>query len=473
MRLSRDQMDRDAVAIIARLQREGYLGYLVGGCVRDALLGIAPKDFDIATTATPEELRDVFGRRCRLIGRRFKLAHVRSGPKIFEVATFRGRPESQVADEEGFVVRANTWGSPVEDALSRDFTMNGLFFDPVSEELHDHVGGLEDIAVRRVRTIGDAEQRFREDPVRILRAVKFSGRLGLELDPAIASVAGELSPLIHDCPIARVTEEIFRLLESGHARATMEVAREVGVLEPVLPELAAAVTADEERWAEWLTWLGALDRQVRAHGLLPRESTFVLTVWPVIEAAILEAEAEADEGRGIDWGGLSAELIEEASLRMTVPIRHRQHLRGTANVLRRLTGTARHRRRATLVRSPTLPTALTILRISFTLGRGGLEARARGSSEALDLATIYEHWASTCHRHGITTAPFEARFEDAAGARGGGRSRRSRGGNGRAEASPPSTPAADGEEAPRKKRRRRRRRRGGPRPESAQGESSS
>ncbi len=398
-------LDADAVAVVGRLQDAGYIAYLVGGCVRDALLGREPKDFDIATTARPEDLRSLFGRRCRLIGRRFQLAHVRSGSKIFEVATFRGRPEDQDSDDDsGFVVRANTFGSPEEDALSRDFTMNGLFYDPYARKLHDHVGGLADIRARQIRTIGAAEQRFREDPVRILRAVKFAGRLSLDLDPLLAEVSGALAPLIHDCPVARVTEELFRLLESGYSEATVRVAARLGVLEAALPEAAAAV-ADEASFEAWCAWLRALDRLVLAHGTLPRESTFVLVVWPLVRGDIL---AEP----GCDWGLRALDGIQDAAVRMSIPIRHRQHLRGTANLLRRIVGPTRRRRQAQIGRSPSLPTALTVLRMEFLTGLIDEPPAA------------YESYAADCRALGITPGPFEPRVEETeAGARAAGRER--------------------------------------------------
>lgn len=391
---STHDLDRDAVAIVAHLQDEGYGAYLVGGCVRDLLLGVTPKDFDIATAARPEELKDVFGRRCRLIGRRFKLAHVRSGAKIFEVATFRGRPEDQdIQDDSGFVVRANTYGSPEEDALSRDFTINGLFYDPVAGTLHDHVDGLADVSDRRLRTIGDAAQRFREDPVRLLRAVKFSGRLGLQLDPTIVEVAAEYAPLVHECPVARVTEELFRLVETGHAAPTLQIMSDLGILEPVLPELTACVAP---RWEEWMAWVQQVDRVVRAHGVLPRESTFVLLAWPLLRDEL----AEAPEAGRVDWGKAVAARIQEASVRMTIPIRYRQLLRATANVMRRLLYPTRRRRRGMLVRAPALPVALTLLRIEYVLGTGD--------------RAVYEEWGEALARLGVTNAPFEPRLEDAA-----------------------------------------------------------
>ena len=389
------QLDPDAVHIVSRLQRDGYTAYLVGGCVRDLLLGETPKDFDIATSARPDDIKKVFGRRCRLIGRRFKLAHVRAGSQIFEVATFRGRPEEQdVEDDSGFVVRANVYGDPEEDALSRDFTINGLFYDPIARTIHDHVQGRADVDARLIRTIGDAEKRFREDPVRLLRAVKFAGRLGLRIHDDIVATTETAAELVNDCPAARVTEELMRLTETGHARRTVEVARELGIIPAVVPELAQCMNGDEGRWSDWLDWLGGMDRVVGAHGVLPRESTFTLLTWPLVRPVI---EAQEDVP-GSDWGALALGAVEPAALRLTVPIRHRQCLRATANVLRQMLHPRRRKRRVNLVRSPAFPIALTVLRMEFLLTGAHEEA--------------YEIWARDGRNMAVSAAPIAPRIDE-------------------------------------------------------------
>ncbi|MDP6944811.1 MAG: polynucleotide adenylyltransferase PcnB [Myxococcota bacterium] len=388
-------LDRDAVSIVSRLQRRGYTAFLVGGCVRDLLLGREPKDFDIATSASPEECKEVFGRRCRLIGRRFKLAHIRAGANIYEVATFRGPPEDQeVVDTSGFVVRANTYGTPEQDAISRDFTMNGLFYDPISGTIHDHVGGQDDIGTGTIRTIGDALQRFREDPVRLLRAIKFSARLGMTLHPDIVAVAEETAPLVHDCPVARVTEEFFRILETGHATASIRLMKDLGVLGDLMPEVATIVLADDERWSEAMTWLPQVDRLVRAHGVLPRESTFGLLVWPLVRQA-LQSEEMASHG---DWGAVVADLTYDAVVRMGIPQRHRHLLRAVANLMRRLTRPSRRGRRSGMLRTPALAVTLSLLRIEFLL---------TGEHQPL-----YEEWTGELVTMGLSAAPIEPRLED-------------------------------------------------------------
>lgn len=415
MTISLEYLDADAHRVVERLQREGFTTYLVGGCVRDMLLGRAPKDFDIATEARPEELKEVFGRRCRVIGRRFRLAQVRCGPKLLEVATFRGAPDDQETgdDDSGFVVRANTYGSSEEDARSRDFTMNGLFYDPVAGDVIDFIDGRRDIEQRTLRTIGEPAQRFREDPVRILRAIKFAVRLDFELDDALVAAAAETAELLLNCPTARVSEELFRIAESGYLAQAVPLLDELGVLEALLPEL------DMERAdaIDLEAWLGEVDRLAQAHGTLPRDSVFALGVWPAVWNAI---EA-LDEPAGTDWGDLVDAVVEPIAMRLTVPVRCRQRLRSAASILRRQLHPKRRGGRIprSLARSPSLPVALTILRLQHRLGIDSGE-------EAVPLATAYEIWAEAAIAAGSTTAPFEPRRDDSDESPSGGRRPRRR-----------------------------------------------
>src|SRR5215510_2202260 len=240
MNLARDLIDPDADKVVRRLARRGYKAYLVGGCVRDLLLQRTPKDFDVATSATPNEIKQLF-RNCRIIGRRFRLAHIFFGAKIIETSTFRANPREGVPLEEGeelLIRRDNVFGTAEEDARRRDFTINGLFYDIEAERVTDYVGGLADLEARLVRTIGDPDIRFREDPVRILRAIKFAARLGFELEPEKYSALLLHRVEIAKCAPPRVLEEIYRLLRGGAARRSMELLLETGVLAVLAPELA-------------------------------------------------------------------------------------------------------------------------------------------------------------------------------------------------------------------------------------------
>lgn len=206
--------------------------------MRDLLLGKAPKDFDVATSATPEEVQDVFP-RCRLIGRRFRLAHVRKGGSLIEVATFRGMstPEGDHEMLNGRIVRDNVFGTVEEDAIRRDFTINALFLDPVSGEIRDYVGGYEDLSERRLRLIGDAEIRYREDPVRLLRAARFMAKLGVEPDDATAHGIPQLARLLVEVPPARLFEEVCKLFLTGHGLRSLEALQRFGLSRTLFPGL--------------------------------------------------------------------------------------------------------------------------------------------------------------------------------------------------------------------------------------------
>ena len=221
------------------LQDEGYEAYIVGGSVRDLLLGKVPKDYDVATDATPEEVKTVFP-RCRLIGRRFRLAHVRMGGTLIEVATFRGPQLSEDDDhkhQNGRILRDNVWGSLEEDAVRRDFTINALFLDPISSEITDFVGGYKDLSERKLRLIGDARTRYREDPVRLLRAARFVAKLGVELGEETAAPITEMALLLQDIPPARLFEEVCKLFMTGHAARTWEALQRFQLTRALFPVL--------------------------------------------------------------------------------------------------------------------------------------------------------------------------------------------------------------------------------------------
>jgi poly(A) polymerase len=276
MQIAPDQIDSDAAKVVQRLRRYDHKAYLVGGCVRDLLLGRKPKDFDVVTSATPQEIKRLF-RNCRIIGRRFRLAHVFFGPKVIETSTFRANPrEVEEEESEGgteaesgdlLIRRDNVFGSPEEDARRRDFTINGLFYDLESGQVIDHVSGLADLEARLVRTIGDPDIRLREDPVRILRAVKFAARCELDIEPETYRRMMEHRQEITKCAQARVSEEFYRLLRAGAAKRSIELLVSTGLLEILAPELAAGLEGEPEddesarrRQRLW-AYLEALDRQ--------------------------------------------------------------------------------------------------------------------------------------------------------------------------------------------------------------------
>lgn len=245
--IQRRQVSANALKVVERLQQAGFDAYLVGGCIRDLLLETQPKDFDVATSATPDDVRELF-RNARLIGRRFRLAHVRFGREIIEVATFRGSGDGEggvddadrVVEDGGRVTRDNVFGTEAEDARRRDFTINALMYDPATETIRDHVDGYADVRQRRLRLIGDPVIRYREDPVRLLRAVRFMVKLDLNMEPQTAGPVVSMAPLLNDIPPARLFDEILKLFLSGHAWPTYQAL----VRQALWPELFPSLFSD-------------------------------------------------------------------------------------------------------------------------------------------------------------------------------------------------------------------------------------
>jgi poly(A) polymerase len=276
--LSRRDIDPDALKVLYRLHGAGHVAYLVGGSVRDLLLGRRPKDFDVGTTAHPYQIKKLF-RNCWIIGRRFRLAHVRFGAKVVEVATFRrhvpagteeepplhhreaprdddadraqpapdhlaGPLHRGAAEHERHAHRDDTFGTPEEDAFRRDFTINALFYDIATFSVIDYVGGLEDLRRGVIRCIGDPGVRFAEDPVRMLRAVVFASRLGFAIDPPVVAAITRHKRLITSAAPARLMEEYFKILRSGSAAATFRMMAEVGLLRAATPEVPSPLPAE-------------------------------------------------------------------------------------------------------------------------------------------------------------------------------------------------------------------------------------
>ena len=245
--ISRKNIDKHALKVLYRLHESGFHACLVGGAVRDLLIGIKPKDFDVATDATPEEVNRLF-RNCRLIGRRFRLAHVHFGRQIIEVATYRAShdlTQSGIQDETGRIVRDNVYGGLADDVWRRDFTANALYYDISDFSVIDFVGGYEDIQNQRLCLIGDVETRYREDPVRMLRALRFSAKLDFEIEDESRLPIYSLGHLLADIPAARLYEEVLKLFHSGHAENSFELLLEFDVLQYLFPEAAKSIEQDE------------------------------------------------------------------------------------------------------------------------------------------------------------------------------------------------------------------------------------
>ena len=275
-----------ASEVVKDLQNAGFESYIVGGSVRDLLLGKAPKDFDVATSATPEEVQEVFP-RCRLIGRRFRLAHVRKGGALIEVATFRGPATVDNAQEDhnGRILRDNVFGNVEEDAIRRDFTINAMFLDPVSGDIRDYVGGYEDLANRRLRLIGDPVTRYREDPVRLLRAARFVAKLGVEPDEESAAPIREMASLLKDIPAARLFEEVCKLFLTGHGSRSMEALQRFGLSTILFPTLKKGNAPGKVQMGPLLTKaLQNTDERVRESKPVTPAFLFAAILWqPVRE----------------------------------------------------------------------------------------------------------------------------------------------------------------------------------------------
>ncbi len=267
--ISRKQIDEETLKVLYRLHRNGQLAYLVGGSVRDLLLGRKPKDFDVGTDATPAQVRRLF-RNCFLVGKRFRLAHIRfAGNKLIEVATFRRHPDEEELPndpDEHFHFVQNVFGTPRDDAFRRDFTINALFYNIADFSIIDHVGGLDDLRNKQIRVIGEPLIRFEEDPVRMLRALEFAARLDFALDPAILAAIEQKKELIAAAAPARIREEIMELYRHGVAGPVLKQCRELGML----PHLLAGYPGTDES----IELLAKIDQRTQSG--VPIEEAFAI-----------------------------------------------------------------------------------------------------------------------------------------------------------------------------------------------------
>ncbi len=294
--VSRKDISPNALRVLYRLREAGFQAHLVGGAVRDLLIGVIPKDFDVATDATPEEVKSLF-RNCRLIGRRFRLAHVVFGREIIEVATFRAAGGNDEAGDreihdDGRVLRDNIYGSIEEDAVRRDFTANALYYAIEDFSVRDYVGGFEDVAARVLRLIGDPEARYREDPVRMLRAVRLAAKLRFEIEPATAAPIPALAHLLAEAAPARLFEECLKLFLSGHAVASFEGLEAHGLLAVVFPETAAALRANRSGALRRMLVAGLTrtDQRIAAEEPVSPAFLFALLLWPAYAHALMKLQ---------------------------------------------------------------------------------------------------------------------------------------------------------------------------------------
>jgi len=292
--ISRREIDRNALKVLYRLHGAGFTAYLVGGSVRDLMLGRRPKDFDVGTNARPNEVRRLFG-NSRIIGRRFRLVHVYfHDGSVVEVSTFRRDPaadEQRGAPGELLITSDNTYGTPREDAFRRDFSINALFYNIADYSVIDHVGGIDDLRHGVIRAIGEPAVRFQEDPVRMLRACEFAGRLAFGIEAGTQEAIHAHSLELGKASSARVTEEVVQLLKCGHAGAAMQWMLDLGLLEVLLPEAYAMLTAGERGLGDFGRILPAIDRMVAEGEPLTDSGLMAALLLPKVMLRRLDVEA--------------------------------------------------------------------------------------------------------------------------------------------------------------------------------------
>jgi poly(A) polymerase len=322
--VSRKEISDSALKVLYRLHKSGYQAFLVGGCVRDALLDLHPKDFDVATNATPEEVRALFG-NCRLIGRRFRLAHVRFGREIIEVATFRAAAnhvDDDVShDHEGRILRDNVYGTIDEDIWRRDFTCNALYYNIADFSIWDYTHGVADIERRHLVLIGDAGKRLREDPVRMLRAVRFAAKLDFTIDETVVKAMRKNVDLLTNVPAARLFDEFLKLFQSGHAETTFELLREHGLFAQMFPATDQELNEDETFLAFVRAALVNSDRRVKADKSVTPMFLLGVFLWAPTKriAAIRREEERMSESQSLSLA--SYELCAEQQRRVSIPRR--------------------------------------------------------------------------------------------------------------------------------------------------------
>jgi poly(A) polymerase len=287
-RIDPDLLSKNAVKVTQTLQQAGYDAFIVGGAVRDLALGIGPKDFDVATNANPEQVQKLF-RKARLIGRRFQIVHVtffgKGQPEIIEVSTFRALLENagEHVAENGRILRDNVWGSQHEDAARRDFSINAMYYDPATETVLDYHGGMADMQKKTLRMIGDPAKRYREDPIRMLRAIRFAAKTGFTLDAETRAPITKLGKLIHDVPSARLFDEILKLLMSGYAWAAIQGLKDAGLHHGLLPLLDHILdqSADSQEANDFVRIaLANTDQRIQSGKSVSAGFLFATLLWP-------------------------------------------------------------------------------------------------------------------------------------------------------------------------------------------------
>ena len=324
--VSRAEISKSALKVLYRLHKSGFQAFLVGGGVRDALLELHPKDFDIATDAHPEEIRALFG-NCRLIGRRFRLAHVRFGREVIEVATFRAAADGNdkhadtAQDHHGRILRDNVYGSIDEDVWRRDFTCNALYYNIADFSIWDYVGGLADIKKRRLVLIGDEHKRLREDPVRMLRAVRFAAKLNFQIDTKTVEAMGELTDLLANVPAARIFDEFLKMFQTGHAEKTFELLRKYNLFGQLFRETNDELDKDDGYIKFVRAALVNSDKRVAADKSVTPMFMIGVFLWAPIRRLAEKMRTEEKMSEAQSLALAAYELVSRQQSRISIPKR--------------------------------------------------------------------------------------------------------------------------------------------------------
>jgi poly(A) polymerase len=413
--VSRKQIDKPALDVLYGLKRAGYDGYLVGGCVRDLLLGMEPKDFDVVTNAEPDQVKSVFRQRCRLIGRRFRLAHVRFGRMVIEVATFRGQGDggnrkdrfgrngkvsgpARELDDSGRLLRDNVYGTIEEDVWRRDFTVNALYYDIKNFAITDYTGGLKDIKKGQLRLIGDPKTRYREDPVRLIRAIRFAAKLGFKIERHTEKPIIELAPLLQDVSNARMFEEVLKLFHSGKALDVFEKLRHYKLFEHLFPMTDEILSEEKDDFPRIMVVeaLKSTDKRIRQGKTVNPAFLFSAMLW---EPMLKRKQYFQDEGFPHQEALYAAanDVIDQQVKRTAIPKRFTAQIRDIWNLQYRLP--KRHGDRAQKLREhPRFRAAYDFLGIRV----------AAGESEK---AEIFDWWTTYQEKNSVDQVAFANEVE--------------------------------------------------------------
>lgn len=389
--ISRRDIDKSALDVLYGLKRAGFEAYLVGGCVRDLLLGLEPKDFDVVTNAEPEQVKEVFKRRCQLIGRRFRLAHVRFGRTVIEVATFRGNGEGQdrkdffgrngkssgrarEVDDSGRLLRDNVYGTIDEDVWRRDFTVNALYYNIKDFSVIDYVGGMEDIKSGNLRLIGDPETRYREDPVRMIRAVRFAAKLGFNIEKATEKPISEMANLLGDVSNARLFEEVLKLFHSGQGVEVFEKLRHFDLFKYLFPLTEQLLSQESEHFPRMMVIeaLKSTDERIQSGKSVNPSFLFSAMLW---EPMMQRRQAHLDSGMVPQdaFHAAANDVIEQQISATAIPKRFTAQMRDIWNLQFRL-----HRRQGAraqkMVENPRFRAAYDFLGVRAAAGETQLQA---------------------------------------------------------------------------------------------------